>query len=108
MASKLVVNTDYIGMLAYQLDDTAGEIDDAKTATEDVQSDLWLSHGCLSGKSNVAVGEALSARDDAAKAVTDAFTALHDKLLSASAQYAETDELAAQALQPTVTEAAGS
>jgi len=103
MASKLVVNTDYLGMLAYQLDDTSDEIVDAASATEDVQPDVWLSHGVLSGESNEAIGEALEARDGAATAVTAAFTALHDKLLKASSDYDDTDKQAAEALQqPTV------
>lgn len=104
MASKLLVNTDYLEILAAQLDDASSEIDDAKTATEGVQSDLWVTHGVLSGESNVAVGEALEARDDAALAVADAFDTLYQKLLTAAGQYADTDDQAAQALKPTVGE----
>lgn len=108
MASKLLVSTDYLEILAAQLDDASGEIDDAKDATEGVQSDLWLSHGCLSGESNVAAGQALEARDYASQAVADAFTALQEKLLYAATQYDEADNLAAGSLQPTVADRARS
>ncbi|SPM43461.1 ESX-1 secretion-associated protein EspC [Mycobacterium numidiamassiliense] len=94
--ADLVVTPTHLDKLAATQDQAAAQATTAASAGSNVQVAAWVTHGVISGVSNVAFTGAAAARQKTAEAVSKASTELAAKLRTAKAVYTGTDDEAGQ------------
>ena len=93
---ELAVTTGYLANLETTQDEAADKAGSAAMVASNLKSELWVSHGVISGASNVAFTNAEAARRAAGEAMKKASTDLAVKLRAARDAYGRTDEQAGQ------------
>ncbi len=89
--AELTVTPDYLEKIAKRQDDAAAEASGAATAHSGVGSNCWLTHGVISGPSNLAVSTAEEACTAATNTCKKACADLAAKLRTARQAYAGVD-----------------
>jgi Excreted virulence factor EspC, type VII ESX diderm len=93
--SDLTVTPDYLDNLATIQDQTADKTGSAATVASGIATDLWVTHGVISGKSNVELISAEAARRSVVEAMQKVSVDLATKLRAAGDAYVGTDGQAA-------------
>jgi 5-carboxymethyl-2-hydroxymuconate isomerase len=86
------VDPEYLKVLAKAQDDASKKAGQAATAAEKITTDVWVSHGVISCRSNIAATRAEDSRRKAGEALVDVLNDLAAKLRTADDAYRTIDE----------------
>jgi hypothetical protein len=100
--ANLAVTPQALGKLATTQDQAANQAGTAAAAASNLEVQVWVSHGIVSGFSNVAFTKAEAARRAVGEAMKNSSTELAEKLRNAKAVYQSTDESTSQNLDKQV------
>ncbi|MCV7408882.1 hypothetical protein AWC05_07210 [Mycobacterium florentinum] len=89
--ADLAVTPEHLDTLAKKQDQAATQATTAASAGSNVEVATWVTHGIISGASNVAFTRAAAARKKTADAVSKASTDLAGKLRTAKTVYGSAD-----------------
>ncbi|CQD21604.1 ESX-1 secretion-associated protein EspC [Mycobacterium europaeum] len=90
--ADLIVTPEHLKKLATAQDQAATRASTAGTAGDNIKAAVWVTHGIVSGASNVAFTNAAAARKSTAEAMSKASTELSGKLRTARAVYQSADD----------------
>jgi hypothetical protein len=91
----LIVETEHLKTLSTVQNQTALKEAAAAAAATNLSTSVWVSHGVISGASNVAFTKAADARRHAGEALQGASSQTADNLVTAKNLYEKMDEQAA-------------
>jgi Excreted virulence factor EspC, type VII ESX diderm len=94
--ADVTVTPEHLDKLATAQDQASTQAGTAASAADGLEVDLWVSHGVVSGASNVAFTKAAAARKSTGDAMSKASTELAGKLRTAKGVYATTDDQAGE------------
>ncbi|BBY21414.1 type VII secretion target [Mycobacterium stomatepiae] len=90
--ADLTVTPEHLDKLATSQTQAASQATTASSAGSNVEVATWVTHGIISGASNVAFTKAAAARKKTADAMSKASTELAGKLRTAKAVYGSADD----------------
>jgi hypothetical protein len=96
--ADVTVTPEHLDKLATAQDQAATQAGTAASAAAGLEVDCWVSHGVVSGASNVAFTKAAEARKSTGEAMSKASTELAAKLRTAKKVYNTTDDQAGKNL----------
>ncbi|CDO88005.1 hypothetical protein AWC29_02345 [Mycobacterium triplex] len=96
--ADLAVTPEHLDSLATKQDQAATQATTAASAGSNVEVATWVTHGVVSGVSNVAFTKAAAARKKTADAMSKASTELAGKLRTAKAVYGSADDEAGKSI----------
>jgi hypothetical protein len=96
--TDLAVTPEHLDSLAKKQDQAASQATTAASAGANVEAATWVSHGIISGASNMAFTKAAAARKKTADAMSTASTGLAGKLRTAKAVYGSADDAAGKSI----------
>lgn len=96
--ADLIVTPEHLDTLATKQDQAAAQATSAASAGSNVEVATWVTHGIISGASNVAFTKAAAARKKTAEAVSKASTDLAGKLRTAKSVYGSADDAASESI----------
>jgi hypothetical protein len=96
--ADLAVTPEHLDSLATKQDQAATQATTAASAGSNVKVATWVSHGIISGASNVAFTNAAEARKKIADTMSQASTGLAGKLRTAKAVYGGADDAAGKSI----------
>ncbi|KKC02630.1 ESX-1 secretion-associated protein [Mycobacterium nebraskense] len=102
--ADVAVTPEHLANLATAQDQASTQAGTAASAASNLEVAVWVSHGVVSGASNVAFTKAAAARQKTGEAMSAASTELAEKLRTAKAVYETTDEQSGKNLDKQVLE----
>ncbi|SOX53208.1 ESX-1 secretion-associated protein [Mycobacterium ahvazicum] len=96
--TDLAVTPEHLDNLATKQDQASTQAKTAGSAGSNVEVAVWVTHGVISGTSNVAFTKAAAARKKTADAMSKASTGLAGKLRTAKAVYGSADDEAGKSI----------
>lgn len=102
--ADVVITSEHLNTLATTQDQASTQAGAAATAASNLEVQAWVSHGVISGASNIAFAKAAAARQSTGQAMSTASTELALKLRTAKEAYETTDEQSGKTLNKQVLE----
>jgi Excreted virulence factor EspC, type VII ESX diderm len=90
--ADVVVTSEHLDTLATTQDQASTQAGAAASAASNLEVQVWVSHGVISGASNIAFAKAAAARQSTGDAMSKASTKLAEKLRIAKSVYQSTDD----------------
>ncbi len=90
--ADVAVTPEHLNKLATAQEQASTQAGTAASAAANLEVAVWVSHGVVSGASNVAFTKAAAARQKTGQAMSTASTELAGKLRTAKSVYQSTDE----------------
>jgi hypothetical protein len=96
--TDLAVTPEHLDSLATKQDQAATQATTAASAASNMEVATWVTHGIISGASNIAFTKAAAARKKTADTMSQASTGLAGKLRTAKAVYGNADDEAGRSI----------